>query len=508
MNKNDVSEDALSTKQSLTYVPTDYTDVGQGTLLANTYRHCLCHCGGIGWLTYKDGIWEISDTAAQSFSQELTTLQLQEAAAMRYKNYKKDEPMSEADKYMQYAHARRSSGRINAAITEAKPMLTIAASVLDADPLLLNTPAGEVDLRTGEMTPHEPEHYITHMTTASPSNEGAEIWHEFLGQITCGDEAVAEFLQQFAGMAAIGKVYEERLVIAVGSGGNGKSTFFNALQDVLGDYAGTIRSELLVASNDSGKKFEYACLRGKRLVIAEELEVGKQLDTAAVKQLCSTGDINAQFKGKDIFTFKPSHSTVLCTNHMPAVKAIDHGTWDRLIVIPFKGRFRNQTSEIKNYGAYLVEHCGGAILSWIIEGAKQYVRNNFKLVVPDSIQAATKSYQEENDWAADFFQECLVFREDLSATASELYDEYTTYCQLHSVHKLPQAVVMPRIAEVSCVTKKRTNKGYRYDGVGIVKPEALEQSESLRIVEELIQKREAQCRADELLLNSWGNLIF
>lgn len=420
MNKNDVSEDALSTKQSLTYVPTDYTDVGQGTLLANTYRHCLCHCSGIGWLAYKDGIWETSDTAAQSFSQELTTLQLKEAEARRYEKYKQGESTSEADKYLDYARSRRSSGKIGAAITEAKPMLSIETSVLDADPLILNTPTGEVNLRTGEKMPHDPAHYITHKTAASPSAEGAEIWREFLGQITCGDETMAEFLQQLAGMAAIGKVYEERLVIAIGSGGNGKSTFFNALQDVLGDYAGTIRSELLVASNDSGKKFEYACLRGKRLVIAEELEVGKHLDTAAVKQLCSTGDINAQFKGKDIFTFKPSHSTVLCTNHMPTVKAIDHGTWDRLIVIPFKGRFRNQASEIKNYAAYLVEHCGGAILSWIIEGAKQYVRNDFKLTIPDAVQAATKSYQDENDWAADFFQECLVFREDLSATASEL----------------------------------------------------------------------------------------
>ena len=501
MNKNDVSEDALSTRRVLSYVPTDYTDVGQGTLLANTYRHCLCYCNGLGWFIYKDGIWESSNDAAQSFSQELTTLQLREAEARRYEKYKQGESTSEVDKYLEYARARRSSGRISAAITEAKPMLSIKASVLDADPLTLNTPAGEVDLRTGEIMPHESEHYITHMTMASPSNEGADTWRNFIDQITCGDAAVAEFLQQFAGMAAIGKVYEERLVVAVGSGGNGKSTFFNALQGVLGDYAGTIRSELMVASNDSGKKFEYACLRGKRLVIAEELEVGKQLDTAALKQLCSTGDINAQFKCKDIFTFKPSHSTVLCTNHMPAVKATDHGTWDRLIVIPFKGRFRNQTSEIKNYGAYLVENCGGAILSWIIEGAKQYVRNDFKLIVPEVVQAATKSYQDENDWAADFFQECLVFREDLSATASELYDEYTTYCQLHSVHKLPQTVVMPRIAEVSCVTKKRTNKGYRYEGVGIAKPEALEQVESLKILEKFREQREPQCREDKCILN-------
>ena len=141
--------------------------------------------------------------------------------------------------------------------------MSIKASMLDGDPLILNTPDGEINLETGEMQPHDPEHFITHMTSNAPSDKGAELWAEFIRQISCNDEELAGFLKQIAGMAAIGKVYEERLFIALGSGGNGKSTFFNALQEVLGDYACTIRSELLVASNDSGKKFEYASLREK-----------------------------------------------------------------------------------------------------------------------------------------------------------------------------------------------------------------------------------------------------
>lgn len=327
------------------------------------------------------------------------------------------------------------------------------------------------------------------MTKLAPSEDGVETWLAFPEQISCGDADVADFLQQFAGMAVIGKVYEERLIIAIGSGGNGKSTFFNAIQDVLGDYAGTIRSELLIASNDSGKKFEFARLRGKRFLIAEELEEGRQLDTAAVKHLCSTGDINAQFKGKDIFTFKPSHSTVLCTNHMPAVKAVDSGTWDRLIVIPFKGRFRNKETEIKNYGAYLVEHCGGAILQWIIEGAHKYVQNNYKLIIPDVIKAAMNEYQEENDWAADFFANSLIFESGRSCTASELYDAYKKFCDCSGINTLPQNVVMPRIADHPDVRKKRTGKGIRYEGVGIKKPE------SILLLQRLKQKR----REEEIL---------
>lgn len=455
------------------FEPTDYTDVGQGQLLARAYSHRLCHCEGLGWLSYNDGIWVQSDIDAHGYSQKLTDLQLQEAMFRRLSSLSHGSAStSNDDKFLEYAKSRRASARIAAALKEAMPMLSIEPSALDADPLILNTPEGEIRLDTGEMLPHDPTHYITHMTSISPSDEGCELWAKFLNQISCENEEVANFLQQCAGMAAIGKVYEERLIIAVGSGGNGKSTFFNAIQDVLGDYAGTIRSELLISSNDSGKKFEFARLRGKRFIVAEELEEGKQLDTAAVKHLCSTGDINAQYKGKDIFTFKPSHSTVLCTNHMPSVKTVDNGTWDRLIVIPFKGRFRNQASEIKNYGAYLVEHCGGAILKWIVEGAQKCIENNYKLIIPAEIMTAMKTYQEENDWATDFFKVSLVFDPEKAATGSELYDAYKKFCQESGILPLPSATVLPRIAQHPGVRKTRTSKGTCYIGVGIYKAES------------------------------------
>ena len=200
--------------------------------------------------------------------------------------------------------------------------------------------------------------------------------------------------------------------------------------------------------------------------------------------VCSTGDINAQFKGKDIFTFKPSHTTVLCTNHLPTVKTIDNGTWDRLIIIPFNGRFRNQGTEIKNYGTYLVEHCGGAILSWIIEGAQKYISNNYKLIIPHSIVAEINSYKEECDWATAFFNDSLIFRSDQSSSGSELYDAYNTYCSISGITPQSQSTVLSRIKNQPGVVKKRLNKGTRYYGVGVNKPESLH----------ILQTRVRECR--------------
>ena len=45
-----------------------------------------------------------------------------------------------------------------------------------------------------------------------------------------------------------------------------------------------------------------------------------RLNTAVVKQLCSTDEIQAEKKYKDPFSFVPSHTLVLYTNHLPKVE--------------------------------------------------------------------------------------------------------------------------------------------------------------------------------------------
>ncbi len=184
--------------------------------------------------------------------------------------------------------------------------------------------------------------------------------------------------------------------------------------------------------------------------------------------LCSTGDINAQFKGKDVFTFKPSHSIVLCTNHMPSVKVMDSGTWDRLIVVPFRGRFRSQENEIKNYGNYLVRACGGAILSWIIDGAREYIRNDYKLDIPECIISATEQYQQENDWLTDFFNEWVALDKNEDTYGSDIYEAYTSFCSEHGERMLPMSSVLPLVETKAGATKKRTKKGNVYQGLRII----------------------------------------
>lgn len=100
-----------------------------------------------------------------------------------------------------------------------------------------------------------------------------------------------------------------------------------------------------------------------------------------VKQLTSTDPVFAEKKYKDPFSFVPSHTLVLYTNHLPKVGAKDTGIWRRLIVIPFKAKIEGN-SDIKNYTEYLCENAGEAIMKWMIEGAQQAIDLGFKFPVP------------------------------------------------------------------------------------------------------------------------------
>lgn len=425
-------------------VPADYTDVGEARVFVAHYGEKIRYSAATKWLVYDGKKWNESELQVQKLAQELTDGQLEEARKrLKIARAKLDEAIEAGDDEKQETaqkeekHAktfrafvldRRATSRISATLTEARPAVEIAVSELDADGFKLNTPGGTVDLRTGKLHPHDPQDYITKITAVAPSNDGMDEWLAFLDRLTCGDRDLREYLQICSGMEAVGGVYVEKLTVAYGSGGNGKSTFYNAKARALGDYYGTLSAETLTMNCRKNKSPEYAELRGKRLVIAAELQEGMRLDTAVVKQLCSTDPIQAEKKYKDPFKFIPSHTTVLYTNHLPKVGTNDSGTWDRLVVVPFNARFRGMQGEILNYTEYLLEHCGGAILTWIIEGARKFIAAQYHIEQPECVKRAIAEYRFDNDWLNAFIEECCEVSPAYEQRAGDLFDAYRTHC--------------------------------------------------------------------------------
>ncbi len=444
--------------QDLQLKPSDYSDVGQATVLAREYEGKLRYSPSTDFLVYNGRFWEESKPKAQAVAQELTTRQLEEAeteikkatdemmkngawellasmgskkAAMAFSSEqaRSFQKYENATTYRNYAIKRRDSKYITAALKEAHPMVEIDQRQLDADEFLLNTPSATYDLRIGLPSAHEhtPADFITKQTTVDPSGDGMDIWQDALETFFCGDNELIDYVQEIAGLSAIGKVCVEGLIIAYGEGRNGKSTFWNTLSRVLGTYSGNMSADTLTVGCKRNVKPELAEAKGKRIIIAAELEEGMRLNTSNVKQLCSTDEIYAEKKYKDPFSFVPSHTLVLYTNHLPKVGAIDAGTWRRLIVIPFNAKIEG-SSDIKNYADYLFNKAGSAILKWIMTGAKRVIEKDYHIVKPAVVEAAIQKYKDNNDWLSQFLDECCEVGSGLIAKSGEVYNAYRSYC--------------------------------------------------------------------------------
>lgn len=444
--------------QDLQLKPSDYSDVGEATVLAREYEGKLRYSPSTDFLVYNGRFWEESKPKAQAVAQELTTRQLEEAeteikkatdemmkngawellasmgpkkAAMAFSSEqaRSFQKYENATTYRNYAIKRRDSKYITAALKEAHPMVEIDQRQLDADEFLLNTPSATYDLRIGLPSAHEhtPADFITKQTTVDPSDDGMDIWQDALETFFCGDNELIDYVQEIAGLSAIGKVCVEGLIIAYGEGRNGKSTFWNTLSRVLGTYSGNMSADTLTVGCKRNVKPELAEAKGKRIIIAAELEEGMRLNTSNVKQLCSTDEIYAEKKYKDPFSFVPSHTLVLYTNHLPKVGAIDAGTWRRLIVIPFNAKIEG-SSDIKNYADYLFNKAGGAILKWIMTGATRVIEKDYHIVKPAVVDAAIQKYKDNNDWLSQFLDECCEVGSGLIAKSGEVYNAYRNYC--------------------------------------------------------------------------------
>lgn len=438
--------------------PEDFSDVGQATVLAREYKNILSYSPSTDYMVYNGSFWEESKPKAQGVSQDLTERQLAESeteikkamdklvknggmeiivsvgAKKALQMFNKEqthtyEMYENALNYKKYAVKRRDTKCISATLKEARPMLEVEQRYLDADEFLLNTPSYTYDLRHGLdlAIEHNPEHLITKQTTVNPSDDGMDIWKSALDTFFLGDDTLIDYVQRMVGLSAIGKVYVEALIIAYGEGRNGKSTFWNVVARVLGTYSGNISADMLTVGCRRNVKPELAEAKGKRMLIASELEEGMRLNTANVKQLCSTDEIYAEKKYKDPFSYTPTHTLVLYTNHLPKVGAIDKGTWRRLIVIPFDATIEGN-ADIKNYADYLFEHAGGAILSWVIEGAKRVIKDNYKITPPQKVCDAIEHYKESNDWLSYFLSERCEIDSSYIAKSGEVYNEYRIFC--------------------------------------------------------------------------------
>jgi hypothetical protein len=293
-------------------------------------------CKGLGWLQWTGQRWEpaTDETVGESVRQYALDRFADVLARMRTATGQASNTNA-----IDGWQTMLSLGRQRGVLTLARGIVERRADQFDADPDVLNTPSGMVDLTTGEVSPHDPDALITKITWSYQPGRTHPDW---IAALEALPPESRDWFQTRVGQGITGHTTPDGILpILQGSGENGKSLLTtDGLLPALGDYADVASGKLISATKGTEHSTEMADLRGKRFLIAEEMTEGRALDVTAIKRIQDVGMIKARYVHKDNMTFPASHSLFATTNYVPRVDETDHGTWRRLALLKFPYTFR------------------------------------------------------------------------------------------------------------------------------------------------------------------------
>ncbi len=336
----------------------------------------------------------------------------------------------------------------------------------DADPWLLNTPGGVVDLRTGRQRAHDRADRMTKITTATPGGD-CPTWRQFLAEVTGGDAELQAYLQRMAGYALTGSTQEHALFFLYGTGANGKSVFVNTLATILGDYAVNAAMDTFMETRADRHPTDMAGLRGARFVAAIETEQGRRWAESKVKNLTGGDKISARFMRQDFFEFFPQFKLFVAGNHKPAIRNIDEAMKRRLHLIPFTITVPPERRDKHLQQKLLAERDG--ILAWAIQGCLDWQRLG-RLQPPQQVLDATEEYFEAEDALGRWLDERCVREANAKTLTAELFNDWKQWAEAAGEFAGSQK----RFADlllIRGVEKWRNTAGLRgFRGVGLMHP--------------------------------------
>lgn len=414
---------------------------------------------GMGWMSDTGVIWRRDDTLSRFDRARLIC----RAAAARV-------PKSESEQ-----RRLTSAKTVNAvlALAQSDQRLVVPATDWDRAHMLLNTPAGVVDLRTGTMRARRGDDYVTQAARVAPDfGSSSGLFDKFMVDVFGGDHEMVDFMQRALGYCITGDQREQVLFFWHGSGANAKSTLLDLVQWLLDSYALKLPAAALMVTRNDRHPTELAQLRGRRLAIASELEEGQFWNEALIKELTGDEVLTARFMRGDFFEFPMTQKHVIVGNHKPRLRGGDPAIARRLVLVPFEQRFEGVRRDKDMLAKLKAE--APAILAWIVRGAVRWNRDG--LQIPAHVRDASADYMGDHDDLALWLDECCTRQGE--AKASELYASFSRWKRDRGEH--PQALTTwgQRMQSLPGIGRRKSN-GVRYSGV------QLSQAEEQRVLDGL-----------------------
>lgn len=413
-------------------MPTKFkiTEDDLANIIVKMHAHHLRYCSALGgWLSWDDK--KYSSTWGRSFAVKCITDLLNSAIKLCYTMPDETKELKEAKidriKKLTSMQTNAKIKGILSLMAEKKGLISEPKD-FDSDPHFFNCFNGVVNLKDGNLIPHDSSLKITYISEKVKYDVTADcpLWKKCMDKWFAEDKELIDYVQRLAGLNLSG-TYEKLVMFCYGHGNNGKSVFMRTLKTIVGEYSKHVPIETLCHKNmnGGGASPDIAKLKGARFVTSTETEEGKRINESLIKELTGNEVISARHLYGNPMEFLPEFKVWLSGNHKPTIKGTDSGIWSRIKEIPFEVEIPEAEKDLKIWDKLELESSG--ILNWLIQGYRKYLESG--LTEPEKVKKAVAEYKAEMDTLGAFIEDHVKTEQGYNTTFADMFVQYMNWCE-------------------------------------------------------------------------------
>lgn len=381
------------------------------------------------WALYQDGRWTTTKngglTAAMDMVDEVHPLEARLYSAEKPAGDEKLSPRQKFEKWAatrRYQNAYRNIAKTYSTLTRAQ----VVSADFDRHTMLLNCPAGVIDLTNGALLDHNPDLLMRQMISTSPV-EGAQapMWLAFLERCL-PDREMRNYFQRIVGYSLTGSTSEQAMFMHYGNTANGKSVMFRVLEALMGDYGQVVPPKTLVTTKNEQHPADLVRMEGKRFLQMSELSNGARLNEEQVKRLTGGETISARGMGQEWREIKVVGKIHVATNHLPHIND-DEATRRRIHLIHWPVSIPEEERD-GQLGEKIIERELPGVLAWALEGVAEWTKHG--LARPMKAEMDAEAYFAGEDLMGMWLSERTApeTQPDVWASTDDLYASYRGWC--------------------------------------------------------------------------------
>lgn len=404
------------------------------------------------WIVWDGLRWRRDvDGQAQRWVTEITAEFMPKALEHRKRAFASGVGIQPANAAVSAVRSYQNAARIDAVLRRLQtiqPGMTILVEALDADRERLGVANGTLRLTDAgiKLEDARSEALLT-MNTDVDFKPGtvSDIWEDFLDTFLPGEE-LDEFVGRLMGYCLLGGNPDGWLIAMHGPTKSGKSTFLNALDAALGDYAAPFELTALLSARETGPREDIADIVDVRVAYTSEVSSRLQLHSDQIKRMTGADKMSFSRKNQRQERKHPMFTTLVACNEIPSVSGADVALQQRLMVVPFL----NQVEARSRAGEGLrTVACRQAILAWICDGYNRYCARGIGIETwPTEVASATMEARDALDNVDLFLAEMCDVGPGCKVPVADINNAWRIWCDRNGLagrdalpgHMFPRAL--------------------------------------------------------------------